>query len=189
MSTFDPNLLSDLILATLKESSGISLQRQIYKVVQQAILDARLAPGHRLPATRALARELNVSRMTVTLAYDKLGAEGYIVSTHGSGSFVANIHPAVNRAQMATELSAPDDRPGLSRRAVELVGGTHGATQHEGAFVPGVADTTNFPFHIWQRMQNRYAKKPFSALTGYSSDGGICLCVRPWRSICRYRAQ
>ena len=172
MSTFDPNLLSDLILATLKESSGISLQRQIYKVVQQAILDARLAPGHRLPATRALAKELKVSRMTVTLAYDKLGAEGYIVSTHGSGSFVANIHPAVSRAQMATQLSAPDDRPGLSRRAVELVGGTHGATEHEGAFVPGVADTTNFPFHIWQRMQNRYAKKPFSALTGYSSDGG-----------------
>lgn len=172
MSTFDPNLLSDLILATLKESNGISLQRQIYKVIQQAILDARLAPGHRLPATRALARELGVSRMTVTLAYDKLGAEGYIVSSHGSGSFVANIHPTVSRARVSTLLAASVERPELSRRAVELIAGTHGATQHEGAFVPGVADTTHFPFHIWQRMQNRYAKKPFSALTGYSSDGG-----------------
>lgn len=173
MSTLDPNLLSDLILSKLEDDEQTPLQRRIYKAIQQAILTGRLSPGHRLPSTRALAQELQLSRITVTLAYDKLSAEGYIVSNQGSGTFVADTVPSVDRSvEHAAAKAIVRGSPRLSRRALDIVGSTHGATEHEGAFVPGVADTSNFPFHIWQRMQNRYTKKPYSGLTGYSSGGG-----------------
>src|SRR5689334_6268407 len=97
MSTLDPNLLSELILPSLRSDSKISLQKQIYKAFQQAILSGALGAGHRLPSTRQLALELGVSRITVTLAYDKLSAEGYIATAKGSGTFVTDTHPLIHR--------------------------------------------------------------------------------------------
>src|SRR4029453_15512494 len=55
---------------------------------RRAILDGRPPPGSRLPATRELARRLNVSRTTVTVAYDRLTGEGFIPSRVGAGPFV-----------------------------------------------------------------------------------------------------
>jgi GntR family transcriptional regulator/MocR family aminotransferase len=51
------------------------LTGEIYRQLRRAILDGRLPPGGRLPATRELARRLNVSRTTVTVAYDRLTGE------------------------------------------------------------------------------------------------------------------
>jgi DNA-binding transcriptional MocR family regulator len=52
------------------------------------VLDGRIPAGTRLPAERALAGGLSVSRATVTAAYDRLRSEGYLLSTLGSGSWV-----------------------------------------------------------------------------------------------------
>lgn len=52
------------------------------------VLDGRVPSGTRLPAERTLAGGLGVSRATVTAAYDRLRAEGYLLSTLGSGSWV-----------------------------------------------------------------------------------------------------
>ncbi|MDQ8034860.1 MAG: winged helix-turn-helix domain-containing protein, partial [Bordetella sp.] len=56
------------------------LQRQLQHRLRQAILTGRLAPGTRLPASRALAESLGISRNTVTIAYDHLAAEGYVLA-------------------------------------------------------------------------------------------------------------
>jgi DNA-binding transcriptional MocR family regulator len=48
------------------------LTRQIYDQIRSAVLDGRLRRGERLPATRQLANQLNISRKTVVLAYDML---------------------------------------------------------------------------------------------------------------------
>lgn len=53
------------------------------------ILDAQISPETRLPSERALAAALGASRTTVTAAYDRLRAEGYLRSRRGSGSFAA----------------------------------------------------------------------------------------------------
>ncbi|KDC01047.1 transcriptional regulator, GntR family, partial [Bordetella bronchiseptica D993] len=55
----------------------LPLQRQLLQRFKNAILDGRLAPGSRLPASRALAQQLGISRNTVLLAYEHLAAEGY----------------------------------------------------------------------------------------------------------------
>ena len=66
------------------------LTGEIYRQLRRAILDGRLAPGDRLPPTRELARRLNVSRTTVTVAYDRLTGEGFITSRVGAGTFVSD---------------------------------------------------------------------------------------------------
>ena len=63
---------------------------EIYRQMRQAIVDGRLKPGDRLPATRELARSLAVSRSTVTTAYERLMGEGLAVSRAGSATFVSD---------------------------------------------------------------------------------------------------
>jgi GntR family transcriptional regulator/MocR family aminotransferase len=64
------------------------LSGEIYRQMRRAILDGRLRPGDALPPSRELARTLSVSRMTVTVAYDRLAGEGFVASRVGSGTFV-----------------------------------------------------------------------------------------------------
>ena len=67
---------------------------QIYRGLRRAILEGRAEPGLRLPATRALAGDLGVSRTTVLAAYEQLLAEGYAEARVGAGTFVAAQLPA-----------------------------------------------------------------------------------------------
>lgn len=66
-----------------------SLFRQVYESIRDHILTGTLAPETRLPPTRRLAMELNISRNVVMEAYDQLHAEGYIESRQGSYTQVA----------------------------------------------------------------------------------------------------
>src|SRR3954467_14719483 len=62
---------------------------RIYRQLVDAIVDGRLRRGDRLPASRELARRLSVSRNTVAVAYERLAAEGFLVSRIGDGTFGA----------------------------------------------------------------------------------------------------
>src|SRR5919205_758692 len=72
------------------------LSARIYRELLDAIVDGRLRPGEKLPPTRELAQRLEVSRTTVTDAYDRLTAEGFLVGKVGAGTFVSD--QAVKRA-------------------------------------------------------------------------------------------
>ncbi|HEY3682614.1 MAG TPA: GntR family transcriptional regulator, partial [Streptosporangiaceae bacterium] len=62
---------------------------QIADAIRYAVRAGRLSAGHRLPPTRALASDLGVSRGVVVEAYERLSAEGFLVSRQGSGTRVA----------------------------------------------------------------------------------------------------
>lgn len=64
---------------------------QLIRALKAAVLDERLPAGARLPASRTLARELDLSRNTVLSAYEQLQAEGFLLGRVGAGSFVADI--------------------------------------------------------------------------------------------------
>jgi GntR family transcriptional regulator/MocR family aminotransferase len=66
------------------------LSGEIYRQIRQAILDGRLQPGECLSPTRELATALAVSRSTVTVAYERLLAEGFATSRMGAGTFVSD---------------------------------------------------------------------------------------------------
>ena len=58
-----------------------------------AILERRLRPGAKLPASRALAERLGLSRTAIVAAYEQLLAEGYATGRVGSGTYVATDLP------------------------------------------------------------------------------------------------
>jgi GntR family transcriptional regulator/MocR family aminotransferase len=62
-----------------------SLQVQIFEQVRSMILGGQLKAGMALPPSRLLAERVNVSRNTVTIAYDRLVAEGYVESRGTAG--------------------------------------------------------------------------------------------------------
>jgi len=72
----------------LDRQSDIPLYKQIKSHFQQGILSGSLAPNSRLPASRQLARDLGVNRITVETAYSELEADGLIYSRVGSGTYV-----------------------------------------------------------------------------------------------------
>ena len=73
----------------LDRAFGAPLQEQVYAGLRAAVLDGRLPPGRRLPASRALAADLGVSRNTIKGAYLRLAGEGYVRGWTGSGTYVA----------------------------------------------------------------------------------------------------
>lgn len=72
----------------LDRQSEIPLYRQIKTYLQQGILSGSLAADTRLPASRQLARDLGVNRITVENAYAELEADGLVFSRLGSGTYV-----------------------------------------------------------------------------------------------------
>lgn len=92
------------LLLAIDRSRPRSLRVQIEDELRSAIQDGRLAPGARLPSTRALAADLDVTRGVVVAAYDQLVAEGYLASQHGSGTIVnPTARPGHRRRPLAVD--------------------------------------------------------------------------------------
>lgn len=68
----------------------LELRVRVQRALRQMILDGVLPPGCRLPATRAAAHALGMSRDTVEMAYAQLQLDGYLSRRKGSGSFVSD---------------------------------------------------------------------------------------------------
>ncbi len=75
-------------LFKLSRNYADGLQVQVRKALTGAIADGRIAADTPLPSSRNLARLLRVSRTTVSLAYQRLVDEGYLVSRERQGYFV-----------------------------------------------------------------------------------------------------
>jgi GntR family transcriptional regulator/MocR family aminotransferase len=78
----------------LDPASRQGLSGQLYEQLRDAIAVGRLRPGDQLLPSRQLAGQLGVSRHTVTTAYGRLAAEGYVDGHAGGGSIVAATSPA-----------------------------------------------------------------------------------------------
>ncbi|MCU1490210.1 MAG: transcriptional regulator, GntR family with aminotransferase domain [Acidimicrobiaceae bacterium] len=111
MATVSAARLVDLLGAW---RGGGPAKEQLTAALRALVLDGRLPLETRVPAERALASALGVSRTTVAAAYDRLREEGYLVSRQGSGSWAAI--PAGHRA--ADDALAPAG--GLDLRVAAL---------------------------------------------------------------------
>jgi GntR family transcriptional regulator/MocR family aminotransferase len=72
----------------LSDIVGDSLRGRVERALREAVRSGRLAPGSRLPSTRALCAQLGVSRGVVVEAYSQLAAEGYLQTRRGGGTSV-----------------------------------------------------------------------------------------------------
>ena len=76
----------------INNSSMVPIYEQIVNAVKTMILSGELKQGDPLGSIRTLAAELKISALTVKKAYDQLENEGYTVTVHGKGSYVADGH-------------------------------------------------------------------------------------------------
>jgi len=138
------------------------LYRQLYDGYREAIVEGRLRAGDRLPSTRILAAELDISRIPVLNAFEQLLAEGYFESRTGSGTFVARSLPdAFFKPLSKTALEVPrgrSPRRAVSRRAEALLRRKLQIWYTgRGAFAVGHPPVDSFPVHIWSRLVARRA--------------------------------
>ena len=97
--------------------SDTPLYKQISEGLRREIADGNLGAGTRLPSSRLLARDLRVSRITVTTAYAELEADGVVESRAGAGTFVLPPWPlAANRAPRTVSEARPAWQAGLCDR-------------------------------------------------------------------------
>jgi GntR family transcriptional regulator/MocR family aminotransferase len=80
-------------LALAPKDSAAPAYRWLYAALRAAILEGRLHPASRLPATRDLARQYRLSRGTIVNAVEQLKSEGYVQARMGSGTYVSNTLP------------------------------------------------------------------------------------------------
>ncbi|CAL1240905.1 PLP-dependent aminotransferase family protein [Candidatus Methylocalor cossyra] len=78
-----------MTLRLLDDNPSLSLVDRMVAGIQRAIDTGHLRPGMRLPSIRRFAAEQGVSRFTVVEAYDRLVAQGVLVSKRGAGFYVA----------------------------------------------------------------------------------------------------
>jgi GntR family transcriptional regulator/MocR family aminotransferase len=182
----DTVILSDWLAARLNRAAPEPFYRQVLRLMQQAILTGQLPPGTKLPSSRTLSGELGIARNTVLHVYDQLTTEGYVISTTGSGTYVADTRPdsaAVNArtTELASEpvgLGArvpdpnPRERDDLSTRGRRLIDQAGVSLKQWGAFMPGVPDVAEFPARTWSRLQAKLWKEANPDLLTYAPGGG-----------------
>lgn len=155
--------------------SGMPLYRQLYFAIREAILANRLQPGARLPATRTLAQDMNLSRNTVVSAYEQLLAEGYLDGRTGAGSYVSTVLPEdLLNARQAPAADRVKESPGpsLSARGKRLAALREASGTMPKPFSPGLPELVAFPFEEWARLlARRWRSPPRSFLVGGDPSG------------------
>ena len=116
----------------LKKSPGVPLYEALYRCIRGDILNGTLKPGDQLPSKRALAQNLEVSKITVEGAYNQLLSEGYIRSKEKVGYFVESVEHRALPSQPETPRE-----PAPERYLLDLTGSSAG----------------HFPFSVWMKLQ------------------------------------
>ncbi len=117
----------------LKKSPGVPLYEALYRHIREDILSGTLSPGEKLPSKRALAQNLEVSKITVESAYSQLLAEGYIRSQEKVGYFVEAVERRARPGAAAPRQVPRELRDWL----LDLTAN----------------GTEQFPFSVWSRLQ------------------------------------
>ena len=161
------HLSSRIIFSGLKlnRADSLPLHRQIYEYLRGRILQGQIRPGMRLPATRALASDLGVSRNTVMNAYRQLMDEGYLEAFAGSDTRVTHTLP---EKLLSVE---PSEEPSSRAKASKQK-----AIIHE---PPRLSETGEMIMSLQYPYWDRSGARPFSS----AQPGGDQLPKRVWEKV------
>src|SRR5438067_12356410 len=128
----------------------------VYAALRSAVLDGVLPPGERLPSTRQAAADYGVSRGMLEEVFAQLTEEGFLERAVGRGTFVAATVTRLGQpvARRKTRSSPP------SRRGSAI--SANAACREPAAprpFNAGIADTSEFPWKLWHRLQTRASRQ------------------------------
>lgn len=155
------------------------LYRQLYQQLREQILDGVLHAGLQLPATRALAEQLDIARITVTQAYDQLQAEGYVVRRRGAGTYISS-DLLISADRISNDFAGSEDlnlsvwgqrvsqRPHTPERRSE---GPQADIDIDFGF--GRSFPHIFPYDVWRSLLARYLSTDDVMLSRYGSAAGF----------------
>jgi GntR family transcriptional regulator/MocR family aminotransferase len=133
---------------------GSRVRAGLETALRDAVRSGRLAPGTRLPSSRAFAQDLGIARNTVADAYAQLVAEGWLSARHGAGTWVAGRTPGLPPVP-----AAPAQRPQTTPVRYDLRA--------------GLPDVSAFPRSAWLAAARRaLTAAPLEAL-GYTDPRGM----------------
>lgn len=154
-------------------ASRTPLYRQISLWFQRAIRAGQLQPGQRVPSTRALARELRISRIPVLSAYELLVAEGYFEPFGGAGTCVSQSIPdAFPRPEREDLPAASEPQPRGRRTVSRRAAGMHGPAQIWLRECRACTDLEHFPIELWSKLVTRHIRKMSTDVMGYGEPMG-----------------
>jgi GntR family transcriptional regulator/MocR family aminotransferase len=148
-------------------SSG-SIAAVLASQLRRAIADGRLPRGAKLPATRKAQATFGISRNTLADVYERLVAEGHLVSRHGSGIYVADTRQTRRPQKRRAQTSGFALNPFWKRpEAASEIGfwedpNDDASAQIEVDFRPGLVDSQSFPYDIYRRITAKQLRGPES---------------------------
>jgi GntR family transcriptional regulator/MocR family aminotransferase len=150
------------LLISLDKHSKLGLQQQIRQQMVAAILSGAVPTGQRIISSRKLSEQLNVARNTVTLAYNQLIDEGYLISFERKGLFVnesilndrgAGIVTSQNKTTQADSSQAKMFWQQKIKNKPHNSNHFHYPSdwdKHPYPFIDGVFDRSLYPVKQWQ---------------------------------------
>lgn len=146
-------------LLVLDPRDDAPLGARLVDGMRRGILGGHLAPGDRVPSTRALAAELGVSRSSIVAAYEQLAGEGYLELRQGAPTRVA---PLV----VEPEASAPPPpRPVPHRPVPADVPASGERADHRIDLLPGSPSTSRIDERAWRSAWRGAAAAPIPRLS------------------------
>lgn len=142
---------------TIDRSQKTPLIRQIYKQLRIKILNGEISAGSRLPSTRQLAEELEVSRNVILEAYDQLLAEGFLEGQRGAGTFVAE-GALLKKTDTIVSYMLEDSYSKKNNNIID--------------FRSGIPALDLFPRKQWGQLAKRVSNETDHSLFGYDSPEG-----------------
>lgn len=147
-----------MIFIPLERTSSISLSKQLYLFIRDAILNGTLKQGEKLPSSREFGKQLNIARNVVIESYEQLTAEGYVHTKRGAGTYVsegtffekADFSPALQKAQGKED-----------RKEADTI-----------CFRTGIPDLSSIPVKQWGKIYKEITMSVQPALMDYQNSYG-----------------
>lgn len=137
---------------------GVPNFQWLRNALRAEILNGRIEPGSKLPASRELARQYRLSRGTILAALDELQAEGYLEGRRGSGTYVSQIlpeHLLPSQQRAEHEDAAGQPGPQLSNFATRVRPFALPVKPENNAFRTNLPALDLFPTTLWAQVAAR----------------------------------
>jgi GntR family transcriptional regulator/MocR family aminotransferase len=151
-------VLSGLVDVELAAERGETLTRRLSSELRRAILDGALSPGRRLPSSRELARQLKVSRNTISAVVDQLAMEGFLDVAQGRRPQVSAQRAPLLRGKSVAAKPRPAVRISQWGKGLQKSDWPLGDRDPPRPFRPGLGDAREFPHDLWARCLRRAAR-------------------------------
>jgi GntR family transcriptional regulator/MocR family aminotransferase len=151
-------VLSGLVDIELAAAGGETLTGRLSSELRQAILNGALSPGRRLPSSRELARQLKVSRNTVSGVIDQLAMEGFLDVAQGRRPVVTAQQPRLVRGKSTAMKLTPPLRISQWAKRLQKSDWPIRDPDPPRPFRPGLGDAREFPHDLWARCLRRAAR-------------------------------